>query len=97
MPSQSVLVVIEIDSVNDPQSLKVYQAAAREQMLARGARVIARGGSMIEGEPAFGSLLLQEWPSEEAFREWQGSAEYAPYKRLRQLAAKMRICVMSGV
>lgn len=96
MPSQPVLVIIEVDTVHDAQAFTQYQAAAREQILARGARVIARGGSTIEGEPPLGSLVIQQWPSEAAFREWQSSAEYAPYKRLRQQAAKMRMCIVPG-
>lgn len=69
----AVLVVAEIRAIYDEESFKTYQLGARAQLSKRGGKVLGRGTSMFEGEPPFGQLLIQRWPSEAAFREWQSS------------------------
>ncbi len=94
MQNQEVLVVVEIRSVKDAEAMKTYQMGARQQIGAYGATVIARGGSTLEGAPAFGPLMVQRWPSEQAFRTWQDSDDYRPLRALRQSCADLRIAVI---
>ena len=94
MSDTPVFVVVEMTAVRDAEKLKTYQAGARAQLLERGGTVVARGSFPIEGEPPFGPLLVQKWPSEHAFREWQESEAYRPLKALRREAVSMRITVV---
>ena len=91
--NENVLVIVEVAAVRDPAMLKSYQLRAREQIGRHGGAVLARGGSMLEGAP-FGPLLVQRWPSEQAFRAWQESAEYEPLRDLRRTCADLRIVVV---
>jgi uncharacterized protein (DUF1330 family) len=89
-----VLVIVEIGAVRDQAALKSYQLGAREQIGRHGGTVLARGGSPFEGSPPFGPVLVQKWPSEQAFRAWQESAEYQPLRELRRACADLRIAVV---
>ena len=94
MTEEAVLVVVEIRSVRDPDELKTYQAGARTQIAKYGGKVVARGaGRNTEAEP-FGVLLVQAWPSERAFLDWQESEEYRPLRDLRRRCADMRIAIV---
>jgi uncharacterized protein (DUF1330 family) len=94
MDAQPVLVVVEVKAVHDAQQMNAYQAAARLQLAKYGGEVVARGGSSCEGDPPFGPLLLQRWPSAQAFRDWQESEEYRPLRELRQRSADIRIAIV---
>jgi hypothetical protein len=50
---------------------------------------------LFEGEPV-GRLLIQRWPSETAFREWQASEEYRPLRERRMRAADLRIAIVAA-
>ena len=97
MNEGEVLVVVEMTSVLDAEKLKAYQAQARAQLFERGGVVVGRGTSPVEGDPAFGTLLIQRWPSERAFRDWQESEAYRPLKALRHQCVEMRIAVVAAV
>ena len=91
MSDAGVLVVVEVRAVRDLEQFKRYQAGAREQIGRYGGTVIARGGSRVEGDPPFGALMIQQWPSEQAFRAWQESEEYRPLCAIRRGCADLRI------
>lgn len=98
MPDGQVFVVIEMGEVRDPSALAAYQQAARAQLAKRpGAIVVARGGETFEGDPPFGKVMIQQWPSEAAFREWQESEAYAPFRAMRLDAVSMRIAIVPAV
>ena len=94
MDEGEVLVVVEIQSIKDQAGMQAYQAAARQQIGKYGGQVIARGGSHVEGAPQFGPVMVQKWPSEAAFRQWQASEEYQPHRRARLGFADLRIAVV---
>lgn len=95
MPNQEVIVIVEVQEVFDPAGLDAYRSQAREQMLARGGELIARGGSLFEGSPPLAQgMLLQRWPSEQAFRDWQTSDAYAPLLKLRNEAVRLRMSIV---
>lgn len=89
-----VFVIIEMVKVTDSQGLGRYQLGAREQIAQRGGVMVARGGAPLEGAPAFGPLLIQKWPSEAAFVNWQASTEYQPLRSLRMACAEMRFAIV---
>lgn len=88
-----VLVVVEIEEMLDPAMLQAYQAEARIQMAELGGTLLARGGRCLEGRPG-GPFLVQRWPSEAAFLDWQASEAYQPLLERRKSAARLRICVV---
>jgi uncharacterized protein (DUF1330 family) len=86
-----VLVVIELQEVYDGSAAKDYQAAAREQAVRRGAELLARGGTLFEGDSEPVAVVIQRWDSAQAFIDWQQSNEYLPLKKKREQAMKVRI------
>lgn len=97
MADAGVLVVVEVRQVSDPDKFKAYQAGAREQIGRWGGRVVARGSTPVEGGLPFGPLLVQHWPSAQAFKAWQDSEEYRPLRALRQDCADLRIATVDLV
>lgn len=98
MPEQEVIVIVEVQAVHNAVALDAYRTQVRGQMTAFGGRLLARGGSLFEGTPPLEhGLLLQHWPSEEAFRAWQSSDAYAPLLRIRNEAARVRISIVPMV
>lgn len=97
MNEGAVLVVFEITAILNAELFKLYQVQARAQSTERGGSVLGRGSLPVEGNPPFGTLLVQKWPSERAFREWQDSEAYRPLKDLRRQSAEVRIAVVPAV
>lgn len=94
MTSSEVLVVAELQRIHDPEGLRVYQEGARAQIARFGGVVLGRGGSSYEGTPPFERVLVQKWPSAEAFEAWQNSDDYRPLREHRQRCADMRIAIV---
>jgi uncharacterized protein (DUF1330 family) len=94
MSNEEVFVVVEIVEVMDEELLKTYQAGARAQVAGFGGKVIGRGVTTFEGDPPFAMLMVQKWPNEAAFRNWQQSDAYRPLLQKRQRAAKLRIGIV---
>lgn len=95
--AQSVLVIVEMIRVKDQEQLTAYQGQARQQLLERGGKLLARGGETFEGAPLTGPVLIQRWPSEQAFRDWQESEAYRPLLALRKEAAEIRLTIVAEV
>ena len=94
MAGGEVLVVAEIQKVHDAEAMRLYQEAARAQFGRYGGSIVARGGEAVEGDPPFGALLVQRWPSAQAFRDWQASEEYRPLMERRKACVDMRISIL---
>jgi len=58
-----------------------------------GGKLLFRSNDMelIEGNWSPKLLVVHEWPNERAFRQWDVSAEYAPWKNLRKEAMDMNL------
>lgn len=91
---EPVFVIVEVTQVLDAETFSAYQRRAREQIQALGGSVVARGGRLVEGVPAFAALMVQRWSSERAFQDWQGSEAYRPLKELRHQSAVVRMAVV---
>jgi len=97
MSNEEVFVVVEIVDVKDAEMLKTYQAGARAQVGRFGGIVIGRGVTTFEGDPEFAMLMIQRWPNEAAFRDWQHSEAYRPLFQMRQQAVVLRIAIVPVV
>jgi uncharacterized protein (DUF1330 family) len=94
MSNEEVFVVVEIVEVLDEELLKTYQAGARAQVAGFGGTVVGRGVRTFEGEPEFAMLMIQKWPDEASFRNWQASDAYRPLLEKRNQAVRMRIGIV---
>lgn len=94
MTESAVLVVVEVRSISDPERFKAYQAGAREQIACWGGRVAARGGMSVSGEEPFAPLMIQAWPSAQAFCAWQESDDYRPLREIRRSCADLRMAIV---
>ncbi len=94
MAAGEVLVVAEVQRVHDGEGMRLYQEGARAQVARFGGVVLGRGGRSFEGTPPFERVLVQKWPSAEAFERWQTSEEYRPLRERRQRCADMRIAIV---
>jgi uncharacterized protein (DUF1330 family) len=97
MSNEEVFVVVEIVDVKDAEMLKTYQAGARAQIAGFGGTVVGRGVKTFEGQPEFAMLMIQRWPDEAAFRNWQQSEAYRPLLQIRRQAASLRIGIVPVV
>lgn len=94
MAEGEVFVIVEIKEVIDPAGLQAYQEEARKQLRERGGLVLGRGGVAYEGDDLRGAVLIQRWPSEAVFREWQASEAYRPLLERRRKAVKLRLLIV---
>jgi len=95
--NEAVLVVVEIEEIFDADALASYQTAARQQLLERGGVLVARGDRVVEGTEAVKQMLIQRWPSEASFLEWQASDAYRPLLEQRRKCVKLRIIILPSV
>jgi uncharacterized protein (DUF1330 family) len=84
-------IIVELLEVKDTDGLTQYGAGIAEQMRARGARTVARGFEVLEGSPKGQARVILEFPSVQAFKEWQEAPEYQALKALRQGSAVINI------
>ncbi len=91
-------VIAHID-VKDPVRYEDYKKMSPVSIGKFGGRFIARGGAVevLEGAWEPKRLVLLEFPSAEAAREWYASEDYAPAKALRQATSTGDLVMVEGV
>ena len=99
METQTVYALLDV-TVKDRKRFLEYVERHKASFHQYGGKLLFRSNEIevIEGNWAPKLFVVHEWPSERAFRQWDESAEYAPWKKLRQesmdvnmvLAKKMR-------
>ena len=84
--------------ITDPVLFEEYKKLTPATVAQYGGRFLVRGGRIeaLEGEWSPKRLVILEFPSVEQARAWSDSPEYAPAKRLRQLASKSNLIVVEG-
>ena len=84
--------------ITDPSLFEEYKKLSPATVAQYGGRFLARGGrtETLEGDWSPKRLVILEFPSVEQARAWADSPEYAPAKRLRQLASKSNLIVIEG-
>jgi uncharacterized protein (DUF1330 family) len=85
--------------VKDPDRYKDYIQMSPISIKKYGGRFIARGGNVdvLEGTWQPKRLVLLEFPSVEAAREWYASEDYAPAKALRQATSTGDLVIIEGL
>ena len=85
--------------ITDPALFEEYKKLSPPTVAQYGGRFLARGGRVetLEGEWTPRRLVVLEFASPEQALAWSHSPEYAPAKRVRQLAAKSNMVMVEGV
>jgi uncharacterized protein (DUF1330 family) len=84
MSDNTVYVLMDV-TVKDREKFMQYVEGHRSSFSQYGGKLLFRSNDMesIEGNWRPKLFVVHEWPSEQAFRQWDKSAEYAPWKKLR--------------
>ena len=84
--------------VYDPSSFKPYVTDVAAIVAKFGGRFLVRGGELevIDGEWPMKRVTVIEFPTMERAKEWWNSAEYAPYRELRQRTARTNAVFVPG-
>lgn len=87
MSEHTVYLLLDV-TVKDRDKFMQYVEGHKPSMQRYGGRLLFRSNDMesIEGAWSPKLFVVHEWPSENAFRSWYDSEEYAPWKKLRQEA-----------
>jgi uncharacterized protein (DUF1330 family) len=90
-------IIVQI-RVNDPVAYERYKQLAQDSVAAYGGRYIVRGGATetLEGTWSPSRLVVLEFPTVDAAREWWNSPEYAKGKALRQAVADSEMLLVAG-
>jgi uncharacterized protein (DUF1330 family) len=85
--------------VRDPVRYEDYKKMVPASIQKFGGRFIARGGNVevLEGSWHPKRLVLVEFPSLDAARQWYASEDYAAAKALRQATSTGDLVVIDGV
>jgi len=91
--------VIANVTVKDPVRYEDYRRLVTPTLARYGGRFIARGGriEVLEGDWHPGRLVLLEFPSVDAAREWWNSPEYTEAKAIRQATSEGTLLILEGV
>jgi uncharacterized protein (DUF1330 family) len=89
-------IIVELLEVNDADGLSEYAAAIAEQMRSPGGRTFARGFDVVEGSPQGQTRVILEFPSVQAFKEWQEAPEYQELKALCRCSAVINLIGTKG-
>jgi uncharacterized protein (DUF1330 family) len=91
---KAVFVVVEVVSIKDPKGFGEYISRVPELMASYGGEILGRGGEGVEGEERFSTLVVERWPSAEAFRTMLKSEAYQPLSKIRHASCVMRVVII---
>jgi uncharacterized protein (DUF1330 family) len=96
MPSAYILANVD---VKDPEAYEEYKRLSTIAMKTYGAEVCVRGGQVevLEGDWTPKRLVMLKFPSVQAAKAFNGSAEYDKARMARQGIAVMQMIVVEGV
>ncbi|HEV7134665.1 MAG TPA: DUF1330 domain-containing protein [Gaiellaceae bacterium] len=91
-------VIVDAD-VSDMDAYQAYLAASPGAIASGGGRFIARGGKTVtlEGEWHPRRVVVLEFESLEAARQWYASEDYQTAKGLREGIAELKMIAVEGV
>jgi len=92
MSNDTVYVLLDV-TVKDRAKFMEYVEGHRQSFQQYGGKLLFRSNDMepIEGNWSPKLLVVHEWPSEDAFKQWYNSKEYAPWRKLRKEAMEMNM------
>ena len=96
MPSAYIIANVD---VTNPEQYEEYKKLSTIAMKAHGAEVCIRGGKVevLEGDWNPSRFVMLKFPSVEAARAFNDSAEYSAARAARQGAAVMRMLIVEGM
>ena len=91
--------VIADINVTNPDGYGPYRAAAQKTIADHGGRFLARGGSVekLEGDWNAARVVIIEFPSMDAAREWYNCAEYQEALKIRLAHSTGRVILTEGL
>lgn len=91
--------IVNITAVHDPAAYADYRARVSAGLTAAGGRYLARGGAfdVLEGEWTPSRLVVVEFPTASAARQWWHSPAYLELKALRQAATDTQMVLVEGL
>ena len=91
------LVVVEI-SIHDPDTYKEYMLLAPPTIAKHKGKYLVRGGTTeaLEGDWKPQRLVVLEFPSAQAARDWWSSPEYTKARKIRERSATARMLLVDG-
>ncbi len=94
----SAYIIVEID-VQDPIGYEDYKKLAGPTVEARGGKYIVRGGQteVLEGDWQPKRLVVLEFSSMDAAREWLTCEEYREPRKMRHRTARTNMILVEGV
>jgi len=98
MSGNAVYVLLDV-TVKDRKKFMEYVEGHKPSMQQYGGKLLFRSNDMepIEGSWRPKLFVVHEWPSEEAFKQWYHSAEYAPWKELRKDAMDINMILAKSM
>lgn len=94
----SAYVIVEID-VHDPAGYEDYKKLASATIAARGGKYLVRGGKteVLEGDWQPKRIVVLEFPSTDAAKEWLNCEEYREPRKMRHATAKTNMILVEGL
>jgi uncharacterized protein (DUF1330 family) len=90
-------VIVDVQ-INNPKVYEEYKKLTPATIAAYGGSFLARGGNteVLEGTWRPGRVVILQFPDVQRARLWWNSGEYAPAKKLRQMAATTQMILVEG-
>jgi uncharacterized protein (DUF1330 family) len=90
-------VIFFVEDVSDPEQLDVYKKAAHPIITAAGGKVTIGYGEqeVVEGPPLKGVVMV-EFPTYEAARDWYHSPAYQEVSAIRHPASRAHAVIVRG-
>ena len=91
-------VIVDVAGIHDAEAYGRYRNEVSPGLLMAGGQYLARGGPLevLEGDWQPTRIVLVQFSSMAAAREWWTSPEYAALKKLRQESTRTNMIVIDG-
>lgn len=89
-------IIARIDMIN-PEGMKAYQEAVAPAVAAAGGKYLVRGGEVYGPDPDGRRLVVLEFPSKQAAKDFWNSDTYQEIAKLRKGHSSLDAMVVEGV
>jgi uncharacterized protein (DUF1330 family) len=98
LPTVAAYVVVDIEQT-DPERAARYRELSGPSVERHGGRFLARGGALhaLDGDWEPARLVIIEFASADAAKEWFDSDDYGEARRVREGAGTWKMVVVEGV
>ncbi len=89
--------IVSMQNIHDPETYRKYTARTPPTLARYGGRFLARGGDVDVLEGKFDDrLVILEFPSMQAARDWMADAEYVELMKFRHAASSATVLLIDG-